>query len=334
MKISVTGNQILQLPEEKDADKYKHTITFNANGGVATEEKRTVIEGTKIGALPTSTRENYEFSGWYTEENIKVTADTLMGNDDITYFAHWEINISNDSSMTLSEAIANVAKDNIQVEINVYKDINDNVTIANGQNILLNLQGNTFNTAKTGNINVVVNNGTLKIVNGSITSNTGYAAIDNNGTSTLILKDVEIISTNKQGICNKDSAILYIEGNSYISSGNAWTIDNKTNATVIITGGTIEGKVHEAISNEGKLIIGTKDGNVDINSIMIIAGTNKNAIRNNGSAYFYDGTVKGNSKYAFSNESNIKEIESGYSLKKVQEVIDGTTYYLVYLEKN
>ena len=311
--------------------KAKHTITFNSNGGTTNEETKIVTEGTKIGQLPVATREDYEFGGWYTEEDVEVTSDTLMGNTDITYFAHWEININSDSSMTLKQAIEKVKTDGIQVEINMTKNMQDNVTIADNQNILLNLHGNTLNTAKSGNVNVVVNNGTLEIINGSITSNASYSIIDNNSTGTLIIKDTRVVASNKQAICNQGGGSCYIEGNSYISSGSAYTIDNRK-GTVTITGGTVKGIIHEAINNQGTLIIGTKDGNVNINSPIIQAGTNKNAVKNEGSTYFYDGTVKGVSQQAFNKEYNIKETESGYTLKKEQEVIDGTTYNLMNLE--
>lgn len=308
-------------------------ITFNANGGAISEETRDVMEGATIGTLPIPTREDYEFGGWFTEQGLEIYDNTIMGSKDVTALAQWVININDDSNWTLAEAVDKVEKDGIQVKINITKDISDNVTIANGQNIILNMQGKTLSTALTGNHNVIINNGTLEIVNGTVSSNASYSVIDNKGTGTLILKDTRVVSANKQGICNKGGGTCYIEGNSFISSESAYTIDNRE-GTIVITGGTVKGVIHEAVSNQGTLILGAKDGNVNIDSPIIQGGKNKNAIKNSGKVYFYDGTVMGTSVAAFNNEKNIKEFEEGYKLKKIQEVIDGTTYNLAYPEPN
>ena len=44
-------------------------------------------------ALPTPTRENYTFLGWYTDpiEGDKISGDTVVTKD-TTYYAHWQYN--------------------------------------------------------------------------------------------------------------------------------------------------------------------------------------------------------------------------------------------------
>lgn len=66
------------------------TITFNANSGVSSETSRTIKKGTAIGTLPTASKSNNAFDGWYTlaSGGTKVTASTVF-SDDTTVYAHW-----------------------------------------------------------------------------------------------------------------------------------------------------------------------------------------------------------------------------------------------------
>ena len=54
-------------------------------------------KGSAIGTLPTASRTNYDFDGWYTAKTggTKVTSSTVV-NADVTYYAHWTV-ISEDS---------------------------------------------------------------------------------------------------------------------------------------------------------------------------------------------------------------------------------------------
>lgn len=67
------------------------TVTFNANGGSATETSRTVIEGDKIATLPTASYGIHVFLGWFTYASggNQVYVSTVV-SDDITFYAHWE----------------------------------------------------------------------------------------------------------------------------------------------------------------------------------------------------------------------------------------------------
>ena len=67
----------------------KYTVTFNSNGGtnVASVEKK---YGEEIGTLPTTTKEERIFEGWYTglTDGDKIDEHTVV-YDDVEYFAHW-----------------------------------------------------------------------------------------------------------------------------------------------------------------------------------------------------------------------------------------------------
>lgn len=74
------------------ANNYK--ITFNAGEGTATGSSLDVTYGQMLGTLPTATRPNYIFLGWYTASSggTKYTADTVYNTDgNITLYAHWQI---------------------------------------------------------------------------------------------------------------------------------------------------------------------------------------------------------------------------------------------------
>ncbi len=65
------------------------TLNFNANGGELVTTSKTVIQGQKMGYLPTPTRDGYVFDGWYTSATggINVTSSTPAAAK--TLYAHW-----------------------------------------------------------------------------------------------------------------------------------------------------------------------------------------------------------------------------------------------------
>ena len=75
----------------KNGDTVVNTSTaiFDGNGGTSSSITKEV--GQKLGTLPISTRTGYEFNGWYTAKTggTKITEDTTMPANDITYYAHW-----------------------------------------------------------------------------------------------------------------------------------------------------------------------------------------------------------------------------------------------------
>ncbi len=67
-----------------------YTVTFNANGGTVSPSTRQVASGTSVGSLPTPSRSNYTFDGWFTAANggTQITASTIV-TASVTYYAHW-----------------------------------------------------------------------------------------------------------------------------------------------------------------------------------------------------------------------------------------------------
>ena len=70
-----------------------YTITYNANGGSVSPTTQTKNHGSTYGSMPTPTRANYRFLGWFTAASggTQITSSsTVTGN--ITLYAHWKIN--------------------------------------------------------------------------------------------------------------------------------------------------------------------------------------------------------------------------------------------------
>ena len=85
-----TGNITLHARwTQNQPPPQNHTITFNSQGGSAVAA-RTVTAGQAIGTLPTPTRTNYTFNGWWTQATggIQVSATTVVNNN-LTLHARW-----------------------------------------------------------------------------------------------------------------------------------------------------------------------------------------------------------------------------------------------------
>ncbi len=74
-----------------------YTATFNSNGGT-TANPATIIKesGAQLGTLPTTSRINYTFAGWFTAASggTQISTTTTMGTANVTYYAHWVANPS------------------------------------------------------------------------------------------------------------------------------------------------------------------------------------------------------------------------------------------------
>ena len=86
------------VAEVTAAPVLKRTVTFNANGGTTPTPSDTyqIDDGSAVGSLPTTTKTNYMFFGWYTDDGTfynEVTPDTVV-DADVTYYAKWVENTS------------------------------------------------------------------------------------------------------------------------------------------------------------------------------------------------------------------------------------------------
>lgn len=65
------------------------TVKFDANGGSVDIESTVTDMNGYIAEIPTPIYNGYEFEGWYTAKNDKITTDTQI-TDDITVYAKWK----------------------------------------------------------------------------------------------------------------------------------------------------------------------------------------------------------------------------------------------------
>lgn len=87
-----------------DSSAHVNTVRFDTSDGSKYPYDRQVFGGNPVGALPTPSREKYQFLGWFTASSggTKVSASTKVTGGDVTYYAQWLY----DGSAMVSAAVA------------------------------------------------------------------------------------------------------------------------------------------------------------------------------------------------------------------------------------
>ena len=337
-----TGYDLLHGKESIDGAGYKTirlaevvVITFDVNGGTVDEQTREHQKGTVIGTLPSPTRTDHEFQGWYTEAvGGRKIDETEVINNDVTFHAQWIHNsqiitaeIGGVTYNTLQQAIEAVPKNNTPTTVTLLRDTSEFISIVAGQNVVFNLQNYTIRNK--GVSPVIKNRGTLTITNGTITSNTTQGAINNEIGGVLTMSGGQIIATGTRQAIYNDGGTLTITGNAYLTSSTAEraTVQNLSNGTITITGGTIISTGLYGVENTSNLTVGIKDGSIQINS-PIIQGV-VYGIHNTSTLNFYDGTIKGKTDTI---DGTIADQEQNTTRYNGTEVINGETYQVTYLQ--
>lgn len=317
------------------------TVTFNPNGGTVSESTRVLLEGSTIGNLPSPSRVDYKFAGWYTDpiDGVKISNTTIIDND-VTYYAHWTpiysdvAKIGDVTYNSIQDAVDD-CQDNTATTITLLKNVSSATTIGSTKVITLDLNGKTISIS--GDKAVFTNNGDFTITNGTLTS-TATQSVINQNIGNLYLDNVYIsITGTKQAVFIRDGNVV-LDGGTVLestASGASTEGDGLTRATLhllaagsaTIKNATIINTDTNAISNEGTLIIGEKDGVIDNTSITIVGKIN--GIESTGTVNFYDGIIKGISETVL---GTIDEIENNSHIVSDTEVIDSDTYKRNYLE--
>ena len=84
------GSAPTPIETQKPEPVTLRTVTFDACGG-STAAAVTVTPGAEIGPLPSTAREGFQFTGWYSRQNgsgEQLTAYTVI-TQDVTYYACW-----------------------------------------------------------------------------------------------------------------------------------------------------------------------------------------------------------------------------------------------------
>lgn len=339
-------------------DSIPVVATFDpGTGGSVSETTRNLYAGDTLGsggALPIPTCPGMYFAGWYTDPNAgdRIDENTLI-TEDTDYYAHWissaVARIGSIYYDTLQDAINDVPTDNTQTTITLLKNDLEAVSILNtNKNVILDLNGYQLynNGSKKAHAldnndlrpSVIENLGTLKIMNGTITTNSSQAAI-NTGTGSVIIEDVTITHTGTSGKNTKQAVYVYsgtvlIKGNTVISANNSGAYGGydrgavqNAGGKVIITGGTITSTVGPAIVNQANAttILGIEDGTIGNTTPAIQGKTYGVKTSGANSAFnFFDGIVKGQTD---SISGSVAGTESGATRVDTTDGTYSITYY-------
>lgn len=338
-----TGTDLLHGTEQIGNTTYKTawlsdnavTVTFNPGTGTTTEPTRLVEAHTAVGTLPTATKTNNIFQGWFTDptDGTKIDATEVIDTD-VTFYAHFMEPIASVNGTiygSLQNAIsATPSNSQTATTVLLLKNTQENVTVSATKNIILDLQSYTLSN-KT-NASVITNKGKLEFVGGTITSSAGYGTIDNKETTAyLTISGGSIIATgSRQAVHNEGGGHVTITGTAYISATASArpAVQNWASSELTITGGTIISSAQQAVNNEGTLIIGDSDGTIDITT-PVLQGTTYGVTNTATTTFeFYDGVLKGISG---SVDGPITTREQNSTDYDTTEIIDGDTYQVKYL---
>lgn len=121
--------------------------------------------------------------------------------------------------------------------VTLLADATEDVTIAAGKNIVLDLGGKTLTNTNTGKATLTIaKDATATVTNGSIVGGTGFYTIQNNGTATL--EDVTATAGNTGSSMLDNWGTLTIESGSY--SGGLNVVKSEEDSTLTINGGKFE----------------------------------------------------------------------------------------------
>ena len=305
--------------------KSMFTVIFDANGGTGTMTNQNIVIDTDTNLKPNEyTRQDYSFTGWNTQADGEGTdyadeasvRNLAAENASITLYAQWEeiqgvAEINGRYFNTIADAItacpgtsSNPAT--TPTTIRILCDVEENIAIPKGKNIILNLNSHTLSNS-SGDSALIANNGTLVVKNGTLTKETTsqHALINNNPGGYLEVVDVTLIakgSNKAQGLYNNGGTAI-ISGNTTISaeSSNRATIVTLNasghTASLTIAGGTITSQNQSAVRCEGgTVIVGTEGAPADTAIPMLQGKLYGLDNYSNDNAYFYDGICKGETK--------------------------------------
>lgn len=229
---------------------------FDANGGTNIYDKQPVIPGDKYWVLPTPTRDNYKFEGWYTSKTggNKVTIDSVVGNNiNYTLYAHWTSDIPNKliSNTTITLSVSSYTYDGTEKTPTVIvKD--GSITLENGTDYFVTFSNNVNAGIATVTINGIGNYSgliskmftinkatpTLTFENTSVSKKTGDEAFTNtlnkktDGTVTFSSTNTKVATVNstsgKVTIKGTGSATITAssaEGTNYAAGFASYTLN-------------------------------------------------------------------------------------------------------------
>ena len=268
---------------------HKIIITFDPNQGSCSEQTREMEAGGKIGPLPTPTRTDYEFDGWFTDASggTEITENTVFNSSD-TIYAHWThitqvkvARIGQTEYTSLEDAWTDAMASNSTSTIVILRDISlsNKLVVSSSKSVIIDLNGKTVSNT-SGTVFEISNGGTFELKD---TASGG------------VLSGGIVDSNNKQNtvINNKAGGVVTISSGT-VSSGQSQVIDNS--GTMTITGGTVKftASVNQGLINNNAGGIMSITGGTIINTYNIQKGQ---AVYNKGTLSISGNPVLSSNSY-------------------------------------
>ena len=156
-----------------------------------------------------------------------------VANADGTYSVGAPVAQISGTVFTSLQAAIDAAQDGKTVML--LTDATEDVTIAAGKNITLDLNGKTLTNTNAGKATLTIaKDATATVKNGNVIGGTSFYTIQNNGTATL--EDVTATAGNNGSSMIDNYGVLTISSGAY--TGGLDTVKNEPNAKLTITGGT------------------------------------------------------------------------------------------------
>lgn len=321
-----TARPVIEIPMSAldgfiNADRY--TVSFETHDGTSVSSFRR-YEGEMIGTIPSTTRENYIFDGWYATYSNGVYSNPVSSStvvhSDLVLHAKWIASsivavVENVGQYeTLADAFANVPTTGVKTKVTLLQDVtfaeaSDCVSVENNQYIDFDLNGHSVSGGNDGVLFTVNNGGKLEVG-----SSNGSGSINNTGDKMAILVN---------GTANNNEGTLYIkDGISINSTGSAPAIGNR--GDVYMTGGTITCSSQQAAVNTGVAndqTISTAQFIMSGGSITTSNSKKNQAIYNNGGSRV---EISGNA-YLYSQSSSSNYLRATVHNYKGTLIINGGT---------
>ncbi len=303
----VTGNMTLHA---KWAPKPTSTVTFNANGGTIDGESTfdvIVDTGDTIDSndIPTAVYQDHSFDGWYTDSGLTEPFDeTEPITDDITIFAAWAhatyvASVNGTPYETLAEAIDAVpVGTQSATTVTLLRNVTLSETVTIPSDKWVELVGG--NRTISGSTDLIINEGKLNIVSGTITTpslTTATQLIRNRSGATLNISGGTLTNPSSNGtneflVIENIGGTVNITGGTLNSYGQSAGINNKSNGILNISGGEIIAhnvtKGQAVYSESGTVTI---SGNAYLENVSGTGDTRAAVDNNGGTLIITGGTI-------------------------------------------
>lgn len=208
-------------------------VSSSPTGLIQSSESEGTDTGARSGDAPVAQSESTgEAPNATTGKAANEAAPVAETGGEVTTASVAEVGGKNYSS--LQEAITEAQGGEA---VTLLKGTIEDVTVATGKNITLDLGGKTLTNTNAGKATLTIaKDATATVKNGSIVGGTGFYTIQNNGTATL--KDVTATAGNTGSSMLDNWGTLTIESGSY--SGGLNVVKSEEDSTLTINGGKFE----------------------------------------------------------------------------------------------